>query len=34
LLQLININASNLLSVKRHQSGMNIRPATLKVVCW
>jgi len=31
LLQLININASNILSIKRHQSGLNIRPATLKI---
>jgi len=31
LLQLININVSNLLSVKQHQSGLNICPATLKI---
>jgi len=31
LLQLINTKASNLLSVKRHLSGLNIRPATLKI---
>ena len=30
LLQLININASKLLSVKRRVSGFNFRPATLK----
>jgi len=30
LLQLTNINASNLLSVKRHQSDLNFRPAMLK----
>jgi len=30
LLQLTNITTSNLLSVKRHLSGLNIRPATLK----
>ena len=31
LLQLININASNLSSVKRNLSGLSIRPATLKI---
>jgi len=31
LLQLVNINASNLLSGKRHLSGLSIRPATLKI---
>jgi len=31
LLQLTNIKASNLLSVKRHLSGLNIRPETLKI---
>jgi len=29
---LININPSNLLSVKRHPSGLNIRPVTLKIL--
>jgi len=31
LLLLININTSNLLSVKQHVSGLNIRPAMLKI---
>jgi len=30
LLQVININASKHLSVKRHRSDLNIRPALLK----
>jgi len=28
---LININVSNILSIKRHQSCLNIHPATLKI---
>jgi len=31
LLQLININASSLLSIKQHLSGLNTRPETLKI---
>jgi len=31
ILELININALNLLSVKRHLPGLIIRPATLKI---